>query len=237
MAAMPGVILAQSTAVAQQSPPRRSDDRAKASEKQRASEELKQEEKQRILGVVPNFNTTSNLDAAPLSAGQKYSLALKSAIDPFEFVAAGLDAGYSQASGAFSGYGQGMQGYGKRFGAAYADGFDGTMLGNGFFPAILHEDPRYFRKSEGSVGSRIWWAVLSTVRCKDDHGGWTPNFANILGNIAAGGISNAYYPASDRGAALTFERAFTVTAEGTLGALFDEFWPDIQRKFLRRGPR
>lgn len=198
---------------------------------------MKQEEKQRILGVVPNFNTTSDLHAAALSAGQKYSLALKGAIDPFEFVAAALDAGYSQATGQFAGYGEGMEGYSKRLGAAYADSFDGTMIGNGFFPAILHEDPRYFRKGDGSVGSRIWWALLSTVRCKDDNGGWTPNFSNVLGNIAAGGISNAYYPAADRGVSLTFQRAFTVTAEGTLGALADEFWPDIQRKFLRRRPR
>lgn len=208
----------------------------KAGEKQRAAEELKQEEKQRILGVVPNFNTTNDLEAAPLSTRQKYSLAFRSAIDPFQFVAAGLDAGFSQATGAFSGYGQGMQGYGKRFGAAYADSFSGTMIGNGFFPAVLHDDPRYFRKGSGSVGGRIWWALVSTVRCKDDSGRWAPNYPNLLGNVAAGGLSNVYYPASDRGVGLTFERALTVTAEGTLGALADEFWPDIQRK-LHRKPR
>jgi hypothetical protein len=84
------------------------------------------------------------------------------------------------------------------------------------------------------VGSRIWYATLSTVRCKNDDGKWVGNFGNILGNLAAGGISNLYYPASDRGAALTIQNAFTVTAEGALGAIGYEFWPDVQRKFLHR---
>lgn len=231
---LPAIISAQNPNQTQSPARQEKPAQTKATERQRAAEELKQEERQRILGVVPNFNTTNDLHAAPLSASQKYSLALRSAIDPFQFVAAGLDAGYSQATGAFSGYGQGALGYGKRFGAAYADSFDGTMIGNGFLPAIMRDDPRYFRKGSGTLSGRIWWAVLSIVRCKSDDGRWTPNYPNILGNVAAGGISNAYYPAADRGAALTFERAFTVTAEGALGALADEFWPDIQRKLHRK---
>ncbi len=74
--------------------------------------------------------------------------------------------------------------------------------------------------------------MLSTVRCKDDNGKWAPNYSNLLGNVAAGGIANLYYPSTDRGAALTFERALTVTAEGAIGAAFYEFWPDISRKIF-----
>ncbi len=206
----------------------------KKAEEKKAEEQLKQQEHQRILGVIPEFNTTSLQDAARLTVRQKFSLAFKSALDPFEFVAAGADAGYSQATGAYVGYGQGAAGYGKRFGAAFADSFDGTILGNALFPALLHEDPRYFRQGTGSIKSRIWYATLSTVRARSDSGGWGPNYGNLLGNLAAGGIANLYYPSSDRGVGLTFERALTVSAEGALGAIGYEFWPDIQRKFLHR---
>lgn len=203
----------------------------------KAATELRAEEHQRILGVMPNFNTSNVKNAEPLSAAQKLDLAAKAAFDPFTFVAAGLDAGISQAENDFPEYRQGALGYGRRFGAAYADSFDGTMLGNALFPVILKQDPRYFRKATGSFGNRLWYAVMSTFECKNDNGKWSPNYSNVLGNIAAGGISNLYYPASDRGAGLTMERAATVTAEGALGAIFAEFWPDVSRRMFSKHSR
>ncbi|MBV9084693.1 MAG: hypothetical protein JOZ62_18610 [Acidobacteriaceae bacterium] len=197
-----------------------------------AAQQLKQEEQQRILGLVPDFNTSNILDAAPLSSEQKYQLALKGELDPFAFVAAGFDAALSQKSNSFRGYGQGAGGYSHRFQASYADGFDGALLGNALFPSLLHQDPRYFRKGSGSFKSRALYSMLSAVQCKDDNGRWALNYSNLLGNVAAGGIANLYYPSTDRGAALTFQRALTVTAEGTLGTAFSEFWPDISRKLF-----
>jgi len=206
---------------------------AQLSERERAAQELKQQEKQRILGVVPNFNTTDVQNAAPLSPSQKFHLMFRSAADPFQFVASGLDAGLSQAENDFAGYGQGAQGYFKRFGAAYADQFDGLLWGNAILPILLHEDPRYFRQGTGSFKKRLWYAISTTVITKNDNGTRGPNYANVLGNIVAGGIANAYYPSTDRGLGLTFQRAFTVTAEGAIGAVFVEFWPDINR-YLHR---
>lgn len=207
---------------------------ATTDEHERAERELKKQQKQRILGVIPNFNTSYVQDAATLSTRQKFRLALRSAVDPFAFVAAGLDAALEQSRNGFPGYGQGAQGYGKRMGAAYADAFSGSMLGGAIFPSMLHQDPRYFRKGTGSFGSRFFYAVSTTVRAKNDSGRWAPNYSNVLGNLAAGGISNAYYPATDRGLSLTFERALTVTAEGAIGAIFVEFWPDISSKLFHK---
>lgn len=201
-------------------------------QKLKAADELRVEEQQRILGVMPNFNTSNIQDAAPLSPEQKLQLAAKEAFDPFTFAVAGLDAGLSQAQNDFPEYHQGALGYAKRFGASYADSFDGTMIGNALFPILLKQDPRYFRKGTGSFGSRLWYSFMSTFKCKDDDGAWRPNYSNVLGNIAAGGLSNLYYPPSDRGVGLTFERAATVTAEGAIGAVFFEFWPDISRKIF-----
>jgi len=198
----------------------------------KAAAEIRAQEHQRILGVMPNFNTSNVQDAEPLSPGEKFDLAAKGAFDPFTFAVAGLDAGLSQAENSFPEYRQGALGFAKRFGASYADSFDSTMIGNALLPVLLKQDPRYFRKGSGSFASRVLYAVSSTVRCKNDNGNWGPNYSNVLGNVAAGGIANLYYPAADRGVGLTFQRAATVTAEGAMGAVFIEFWPDISRKLF-----
>ncbi len=202
--------------------------------KEKAELQLEQEEHQRILGVLPNFNTSNVEDAEPLSPEQKVQLAIKSSLDPATVAVAGLDAGLASAQNSFPGYGHGSRGFMKRFGASYADTFNGSLLGNALFPVLLHQDPRYFRKGTGSFTSRLFYSALSTVRCKTDEGRWAVNYSNIFGNLAAGGLSNLYYPATDRGAGLTLERGLTVSAEGTLGAVFIEFWPDLNRKLFHR---
>ena len=200
----------------------------------KAAEQLRLQEQQRILGVMPNFNTSNIADAAPLSPAQKFQLAARQSFDPFTFGAAALSAGISQMQNGFPEYHQGLPGYARRLGAAYADSFDSNMIGNALLPVLLKQDPRYFRKGSGRFATRLSYALLSTFMCKNDNGKWSPNYSNVLGNIAAGGLSNLYYPASNRGVALSFESAASVTAEGALGAAFVEFWPDISRKLFRR---
>lgn len=200
------------------------------SQSDQAAQQLQQEEHQRILGVIPNFNTTDIQNAVPLSKKQKFQLMLHSVTDPFEFFAAGFVAGYGQATDNHAGYGQGAAGYGKRYGAAYADAADGAFWGNAVFPSLLHQDPRYFRRGHGPFWGRFWYAASTAVWTKNDNGTWGPNYSNVLGNIVSGGISNAYYPSEDRGVGLTFEGAAIVTLEGVAGSLGVEFWPDVSRK-------
>jgi len=171
-----------------------------------AEEEIKEQEKQRMLGVVPNFYVTYVRDAAPLNSKQKFALAWKTTIDPVTFGVVGVTAGIQQSQNAVKGYGQGAQGYAKRFGASTGDLFAGTFIGSAILPSLLKQDPRYFYKGTGSKSSRLLYALANAVICKGDNGRWQPNYSNVLGNLAAGGISNLYYPSSDRdGAALTFE--------------------------------
>ncbi len=210
------------------------DEAARKAQREKAEEQLRQQEKQRILGVIPNFNTTDVQDAAPLSPGQKFRLAYRSAIDPFEFVAAGMLAGFGQATNNHAGYGQGFAGYSKRYGAAYADSADGVFWGNAVLPVLLRQDPRYFRMGHGSIKRRILYSLSTAVWTKNDNGSWGPNYSNVAGNFISGGISNLYYPPEDRGLELTVDGALTVTAEGALGALGVEFWPDISRKLLHK---
>lgn len=204
---------------------------------QKAEEELKEEEKQRVLGIVPMFNTTYRSDAVSLTARQKMSLAFRSTIDPATFAAALLVAGYGEALDSDSGFPWGAEGFGERAGAKYLDAFDGTMIGNGILPSILHQDPRYFRLGHGSVRHRLFYSVATSVICKHDNTGkWEPNYSNVLGNIASGALSNLYYPANDSGIGLTIGNGLVVTAEGAIGSVFQEFWPDLSRKLLHKDP-
>ena len=124
-----------------------------------AEAEIKAQEKQRVLGVVPNFYVSYSADAVPLSSRQKFELAWKTAVDPVTFAISGGLAGVQQAQNHFREYGQGAQGYGKRFGAAYGDTVIGTFIGSAILPSILKQDPRYFYKGTGSVRSRVLYAI------------------------------------------------------------------------------
>ncbi|MGA7293111.1 MAG: carboxypeptidase regulatory-like domain-containing protein, partial [Terriglobales bacterium] len=200
-----------------------------------AEEEIHIEEKQRVLGVVPNFYVTYIPDAVSLTSKQKFSLAWKTIIDPFTFVVVGGAAGVEQWQNHFSGYGQGVQGYAKRFGAGYADTVSGTFIGAAILPSLLKQDPRYFYKGTGSVPSRFGYALANSVICKGDNGRWQVNYSNILGSLAAGGISNLYYPAQDRnGVGLTFANGAIGIGTTAIVNVFQEF---IIRKLTPKLPK
>ena len=129
-----------------------------------------------------------------------------------------------QAQNHFSGYGQGAQGYAKRFGASYADTVSGTFIGGAILPSLLKQDPRYFYKGTGGTRSRALYALANAVICKGDDGHWEANYSSIAGSFAAGGISNLYYPSSDRnGAELTLENALIGIGENAAANLLQEF--------------
>jgi len=205
-----------------------------AKSQQTAAEQLKQQEKQRILGVMATFNTTQNHNALPLSPRQKYQLFFKSVTDPWPFALTAVVAGISQADDDFSAYGQGMEGYAKRYGAAYTDYFTGNFFGNAVLPSLLHEDPRYYQRGKGKIITRALWAAGSTGWSKRDNGTWGPNYANVTGNLIGAAISNVYYPAEERSVGDTIQRGVTVTIEGAIGAELIEFWPDIAGHYKRK---
>ena len=210
---------------------------AQESQRQKAAEQIKQQEHQRIAGILPSFNVSYVSDAVSMTATQKISLAFHSAVDPFPFGVAILVAGYSEVREDNAGFGWGARGYFERTGAAYLDEFNGTMIGNGFLPAIFHQDPRYFRLGHGSKMHRLLYAMATSYVCKHDNSGrWEPNYSNVGGNIIAGAISTYYYPSQHTAWDQTITDGFVVTTEGTVGGVLNEFWPDISRKFLHKDP-
>ena len=202
--------------------------------KARAAAELKQEESQRIAGIIPNFNAVNNGKAEPISPGQKFHLFFKSSVDPYQFALAGIDAGIGQAENSNPGYFQGFKGYARRYGANYGDNVDGNFWGNAVLPSLLHQDPRYFRMGHGSFLNRALYSISTTVRTRGDNGKWQPAYSNLTGNLIGAAISNVYYPDGDRGLYPTLRRGLSVTYQGTIGGLLEEFYPDIADHYKKR---
>lgn len=205
-----------------------------ASQEEIAQEQFREEEEQRVLGVIPNFYVSYAPDAPALTSRQKFHLAWRSSIDPITLLATGFFAGIEQAGNDYSGYGQGTQGYAKRFAANYADNVIGTMIGAALLPSLLKQDPRYFYKGSGTTRSRFLYAVANSVVCKGDNGHWQANYSGLSASLASGGISNLYYPAANRnGVSLTFENAGIGIAESAVQNLFQEF---VLRKLTPKLP-
>jgi hypothetical protein len=188
-----------------------------------AEAQIKEEEKQRVLGFVPNYYVSYVPDAASLNTKQKFELAWKTTINPITFALTGAAAGLEQMQDQYGGYGQGAQGYGKRYGATYADVVTGNFIGGALLPSLFKQDPRYFYKGTGSKKSRVLYALANSFITKGDNGKWQPNYSGLMGSVAAGGISNIYYPASDRGVGLTFENVAITIAAGSAANILQEF--------------
>lgn len=188
-----------------------------------AQAQVHAQEKQRVLGIVPNFYSSYIWNAEPMTQKMKYKLAGHAVLDPLAFAVAAGVGGVEQAHNTFPGYGRGPASYGKRAAAAYGDTLIGRLMGSAILPSIFRQDPRYFYRGTGSFFSRAVYAVGATVICRGDNGKQQPNFSHVLGNFAAAGISNLYRDASDRQASLTIRNGFIITGSNAVANLVREF--------------
>ena len=191
-----------------------------------AAEQIRAAEKQRLMGVIPNFYTSYIYDAAPLTWKQKFSLAARGTFDPAAVIGVGLAAGIEQANNSYAGYGQGAAGYSKRYAAKFIDGRSSDFLTHAVFPSVFHQDPRYYYQGSGTFKSRLVHAVGSAFVTRSDSGRNEPNYSYLLGNMSAAALSNLYYPPGNRGAHLIF----TNTALGLAGRL----GTNLIREFLSK---
>ena len=188
-----------------------------------AQAQVQEEEKQRVLGFIPNFYVSYVRDPVPLDPKQKFELAFRTMIDPISLALNGVTAGVQQATRTYA-WQLGAAGYAKRYAAAYGTLLTGTVIGSAALPILLKQDPRYYYKGTGSIRFRVGYAIANAVICKGDNRRWQPAYSAILGGLAASGISNAYYPASNRASpALTFEGAALGTGLAAVANLIQEF--------------
>jgi hypothetical protein len=170
----------------------------------------------------------------PLTPVEKLTIFYQSTYSPYTFLSAAFDAGLAQAEGDFRGYGGGLQGYGKRYGAILADAEASIFFSKFFFPWILKQDPRYFRMEEGPLSKRALYAVSRVLVTRSDQGGCTFNSSRLLGRLVVKSLSNSYYPAERRGLGPTLRRTANGMITDASMSLAKEFWPDIRDKLFRK---
>jgi Carboxypeptidase regulatory-like domain len=193
-----------------------------ASKQEVAEAQMQSELKQRLLGFLPNYYVVYFKDPAPLDASQKMRLALRLAVDPVTFGMAAVQAANETNSKDYVAYGTGAEGFAKRYAAAYADGFIGTMIGSGLLHVALRQDPRYYYKGTGSVRARVLYALSWSFRCKGDNGKWQITYSSLLGDIASSSLSGLYDP-KGTSSSQTVKYTMLSVASRSVNALLEEF--------------
>lgn len=189
-----------------------------------------------ILGVVPNYATVNNPIAfKPIRASEKFKLAAQDSFDPFTWVIVGIYAGVAQWGNDYRQFGQGAQGYAKRYGAAFADGTISNYMTEAIMPCLLRQDPRYFRMAVGNPWRRTGYALTRVLVTRTNSGRESFNSSEVAGTMIAAGIANLYYPSDNRSAGQTMDK-FAVNLLSDAGFnVLREFWPDMRRKVLHKG--
>lgn len=191
-------------------------------------------EDKRAYGVLPNYRTAElSSPFAPLTARQKMTIAAKDSFDGAVYPTALIMSVIYQAENANPSFGQGMRGYAQRAGTAFGDQMIGNLMTEGVMPALLREDPRYFRIGKGSFGRRLWYATTRTIVTTTDSNRHTFNFAEWGGNSVAVGLANFYYR-DGRTAEDNAERLLIQCGTDTLSNVLKEFWPDVKRRLSKK---
>jgi hypothetical protein len=192
---------------------------------------------ERIMGVIPDFQTVRDPNAAfvPLTPKQKWSLAFRENVDPFNVASAAMAAAFSQMGNQTPKYGEGSPAYAKRFGAALADFGTQNIFSAGLLANLLHQDPRYYRKGPGTgVLKRALYSASRIVIARQDSGAAAFNASGVFGTAMGIAASNLYYPAGSRCGTVMVGRLRSSFTGGVMGNLMSEFWPDLQKKFFHR---
>jgi hypothetical protein len=192
--------------------------------------------KDRLFYALPNFLTLENSDQVPpLTAKEKFKVVAQGSFDYVQIPWYGFLAGISQAENSEAGFGQGAEGYGKRFGAYLADGTIENFMTGAILPSLLRQDPRYFQSGKGSFLHRTGYSVSRILVTRTDSGHQQFNFSEVFGSALASGISTySYHPHADR----TLENTLSVWGSqvgyDTITLVVKEFWPDIRRKMKKK---
>lgn len=186
-------------------------------------------EDKRVFGVLPNYRTAeASAEATRLSPKQKLRIAMKDSFDYPLYILGAAYAGVYQLENNHPEFGQGTEGYFKRFGTSYADQAIGNMMTEGFMPVLLHEDPRYFRLAEGSKMHRTWYALTRIFVTHTDAGSTSFNYAEVIGNGVAAGIGLSYYP-DNRDVPDYMQNWGIELGTDAASQVLKEFWPDVKR--------
>ena len=191
--------------------------------------------KDRLFYALPNFLTLENSgEVPPLTTKEKFKVVTKGSFDYVQIPWYAFLAGISQAEDSEEGYGQGAAGYGKRFGAYFADGTIENYMTGAILPSLLRQDPRYFQSGKGSFMHRTGYSVSRIFLTRGDNGRQQFNYSEVFGSAISAGISTySYHPHADRTVPNTVSVWGTQVGYDTITLVVKEFWPDIRRKMSK----
>jgi hypothetical protein len=181
--------------------------------------------------VFPDLATSKK----QLSGWDKCKLAANTSVALSTIGAALLGSAVGQARNAPSGYGQGFEGYGKRFGAGMARSASYNAFGPCLIASATHEDPRFFVKRLGFRDS-LKYAAVRLVFTRNDEGEQVINYSGLVGTLAAEALANTYYPSGSRGVGSTLIRYSTDMGTRYAGHLLRQYFPLIDRR-LKLSPQ
>jgi hypothetical protein len=221
-----------------QNDPAKQDSTQKNSNQKNSNPDDTKKKDDRMFYVMPNYLTVDDQSQVkPISWKEKFAITAKGAFDPYEFAIVGVVAGIRQAENSYPAFGQGAEGYAKRYGAAFADQVDGNIMVGGLYPSILKTDPRYFRLGRGRMPHRFGYAISRVFVARKDSGGSMFNVPEFAGNATAIAISNVYYPAADRSFSASFTNWGVQMGIDAFGNELKEFWPDVHNYLQNRRAR
>jgi hypothetical protein len=195
--------------------------------------------KRRILWLVPAYDVARRDDAfTPLSASEKLALFGDNSFDRFTVISATFDAAINQATNTPEGFGQGGEGFAKRYGTAVADKVTSDFLKTFLYPSIFKQDPRYFALTSGNgkygKGKRLWYAMSRVFVTRGDNGNPQFNVSKVLGNASSAAITNVWYPPGDRDVETTMTRFGSRLGVDMASNIFKEFWGELGGKIFKR---
>jgi hypothetical protein len=203
-------------------------------QQEQAGSSVKSQGHEKMFGIMPAYGVVgAGKQPPPLTSGQKFKLAVQY-LNPYTFVFVAAEAGINQAINSPREYGQGAEGYGKRYGAGFADGLTNGIFVTGVYPSLLHQDPRYYRLGDGSLFQRTEYAVSRILLTRQDSGHRAFNISEIMGNFTSSAIAVSYYPASQRDFSDLAERAGVQLGFDAGFNVLKEFYPDIERKLFHK---
>ncbi len=193
----------------------------------------------RVVLFVARKPEIKTVQRPPLSVGticaltpkQKFHLFISNTFEPITIVSSAFEAGLDQASDTDPTFGQGAEGYGKRFGAEIADSTSSDFFHTFLFPVLFRQDPRYYRMGHGPTGARLENALMHVFVAHSDSGKKMFNFSEWMGTTASTALGNTYHPGNRRGVGAASERIAVSVGTDVGFDLLREFWPELVRKF------
>lgn len=200
----------------------------------RADSSVQPSGQERVFGILPGYGMVeAGMQPPPLTSGQKFKLAAQY-LNPYTFVFVAVEAGVNQARNHPEGYGQGAEGFGKRYGAGLADGLSDGLFVTGVYPSLFRQDPRYYRLDDGGFTHRAGYAITRILVTRQDSGRKAFNFSEVLGSFSSAALAVTYYPKEERDFSDVAERAGVQFAFDAGFNVLKEFYPEIERKIFRR---